>query len=218
MSYLYSCSLTCAHQALFPGDRATRKFAVFFGEITTLSNTGSFEGKLLVKIASQWGLAPSQIVSVTTDGAADARKAARTFADTFTDADVAMPCEGIVCFAHGVSLVIGDCNDLLENVLGAMSKILVVYGRSGVLHHYASLADAVARSKGENCGGLLVVKLVILHYQHMCVCVCVYDSVPVEGSDVKARVVILYDNVKTRFCSVSCRTTCACFGLAHGRW
>jgi hypothetical protein len=92
----------------------------------------------------KWSL---QVVDgVTSDGASDARNASAVIADA-TGAWV------LICFSHNISLVIGDCNDVLAEVLDKVGKILNVYNKSDVL----GLLAEMSKERGTFCAALSTV-------------------------------------------------------------
>lgn len=106
-------------------------FSLNFSLLRRDGCSGVFQGTLHNALIEKWRL--QVLDGVTSDGASDAKNASAVIAKKF-GAWV------LICYSHNISLVIGDCNDVLAELLDKVGKILNVYNKSDVLGLLAEMS------------------------------------------------------------------------------
>ncbi len=137
----------CDWQTYTLGDRELHYYLLHFTLLRRKVSTGTFQGAVTVNALVKWNIPRPAMVSVCTDGAADAKAAGRTIASKYDD------CSTVVCFSHGVSLSMVDAASIIQEVLDAMSKVMIAYNHSDVLHLLAekSMAEKLAGTFRSGC-------------------------------------------------------------------
>ena len=125
-----------------------------------------FQGKLIVKLLKRWGIQPSQFVSMTTDGASDARKSAGPVTMEFNGPHNLIPSVALVCFAHATSLVVSDSTSELDELLLKSREIVSVYNSSGSMHLLAKQLKGLTQTPNHVDAGCKIAVLSTFDTEH----------------------------------------------------